>query len=121
MKLINKLLFTFKCAIKGIYWGLKSEWTLKFDILFLIIVYLGFSFLHISYAEWMFVILISAFVICTEFINTCIEKILDLTNPNFEIKVQKIKDMAAAASLFAAIFSFAIGVMILIKHWPHGT
>jgi len=49
-------------------------------------------------------------------INTAIEQLVDLVEPNQNPLAGKIKDIAAAAVLIAAITSVIIGLIIL---WPY--
>ncbi len=70
--------------------------------------------LHISSLEWLTVILCIAFVITTELLNTTIEKLADIIEPNQNKQIGLVKDMAAGAVLFAAIGAAVIGFIVFI-------
>ena len=82
-------------------------------VVFLIVLIAAWWF-HISALEWCAVIGISALVITLEVVNTCVEKLCDLIEPNQHPVIRQIKDMAAAAVLIAAISSVAIACCVFL-------
>ena len=56
-------------------------------------------------------------VIITETINTTIERLCDLVQPNKDPKIAYIKDLSAGFVLMAAIYSIVILVWIIIHTW----
>ncbi len=70
--------------------------------------------LHISAVEWMFIIGCIAMVTALEMLNSCLEKLCDMVQPNFHPTIKIIKDVSAAAVTIAAIASVIIGVIIFL-------
>ncbi len=70
--------------------------------------------LHINITEWILIVLVSGLVWTAEFINTTIEKIADLTNPEINPKVKLIKDYAAASVLVSAVVALIVGGLIFV-------
>lgn len=69
-------------------------------------------FLNVSDIEFVIVLICIAMVIAFEIINSAIEKLCDIVEPNRSEKIKIIKDMSAAAVLIVAIASFVIGIII---------
>lgn len=109
-------ILSFKYAIKGIKTVLWAEHNFRIHLIAaLIVVFIGF-YLNVSHQDWLWLILAIALVLVTEMINTAIEQIVDLAEPNQNPLAGKIKDIAAGAVLISAITSAIIGIMIL---WPY--
>lgn len=77
------------------------------------VIIIGISF-KISPIQWLCVLLCIGMVICLEIMNTAIEKLCNLINPNYNPTIKIIKDVAAAAVLLAAIVSLAVACVIFL-------
>lgn len=71
--------------------------------------------LHANNSQMLLIVLCCAAVIVAEMINTCLEKILDFIEPNYNEKVKVIKDMGAGFVLFTALIAAVIGMILLIQ------
>ena len=92
-------------SIKGAFLLLKTEHSIQAQsFIALLFVVAGFYF-EISDIEWLFQILAICLVLCAESLNTAIEKIADFIHPDYNNKIGFIKDVAAGAVFFAAIFA----------------
>lgn len=67
--------------------------------------------LHISLADWRWIVLAIALVWITEALNTAIEALCDLVSPGYNAAIKVAKDVSAAAVLVASFAAFLIGVM----------
>lgn len=76
---------------------------------------LGFIF-DIKRWEWAMVALAIGLVFITECINTSIEFLTDLVSPGFNEKAGKVKDLASAAVLIAAIVAVFIGLIVFFPY-----
>ena len=76
---------------------------------------LGFI-LNINVTEWCIILICIGAVLSLEMINTAIEHLVDLVEPNFNPKAGAVKDLAAGAVLIVVIVSVVIGVMIFGKY-----
>lgn len=109
-------ILSFKYAIKGIKTVLWAEQNFRIHLLAtFIVIALGF-YLNVSNQDWLWLTLAIALVLVTEMINTAIEQLVDLAEPNHNPNAGKIKDIAAGAVLVSAITSAIIGAIIL---WPY--
>jgi len=104
---------SFLYAGKGIIAAFKERNFIIHLIFTCAVIFLGF-YLNISTWQWMAIIISIAMVLCTELINTAIEKTIDLLHPDYHPKAGLIKDLAAAAVLVASISAIAIGLMVFI-------
>ncbi|MHC1775302.1 MAG: diacylglycerol kinase family protein [Lentimicrobium sp.] len=68
--------------------------------------------LKISLTKWMIVLILFAMVISTEFINSALERLADLVEPNKNSHIRDLKDIAAGAVLLTSIVSVIIGIII---------
>lgn len=72
-------------------------------------------FLNISAIEWFAILICIGAVLALEMINTAIEHLVDLVEPNYNPKAGAIKDLAAGC-LSISIISALIGIMIFGKY-----
>ncbi len=75
----------------------------------------GFVF-HITYIEWVLIVLAAALVFVAEAFNTAIEIDIDLTSPEFHPYARDTKDVAAGAVLLASIFAAVVGLIVFGHH-----
>ena len=66
----------------------------------------------IATGEWIAVVLSIGLVWVAEALNTAIEYATDLAHPNEHPEVKKLKDLAAAAVLFASIVALVFGIIV---------
>lgn len=70
--------------------------------------------LKISPSEWFDIILIIAFVLILELINTALESIVDIASPEIQEKARIAKDVSAGAVLVASLAATSIGAIIFL-------
>ncbi len=110
LKRVNSFYF----AIRGIFLFFEEGVHAKIHgITTVVVIFLGFYF-KISRNEWFFVLIVCALVLCTEAINTAIEKLTDMVSPNYNKQAEFVKDVAAGAVLIAALFAITIGLIIFL-------
>lgn len=75
---------------------------------------LGFV-LHISTAEWLAVIIATGLVLSLESINNALEVLADYAcNKEMHPAIKKVKDLAAAGVLIAALAALAVGLVVFL-------
>ena len=103
---------SFACAFRGITALLRSEVHARIHLVATIVVlYLGW-WLDISAGEWIAIVLAIGIVWVAEALNTAIEYVADLAHPDEHPEVKKLKDLAAAAVLFASIAALVVGILV---------
>ena len=71
-------------------------------------------YFQISKWEWLWIVLSIGLVLSAEIFNSAIENLTDLVEPEQNPKAGKVKDLAAAAVLIAAITTLIIGLIIFL-------
>jgi diacylglycerol kinase (ATP) len=106
---------SFACAFRGIAALLKSEVHARIHLVATVaVIALGWWF-EITRNEWITIVLSIGLVWVAEALNTAIEYVADLAHPDEHPEVKKLKDLAAAAVLFASIAGLVVGLIIF---WP---
>ena len=101
-------------AIDGIEYAVNHERNVKIEMLFGILVSIAGFLFHISIFEWLVILLTIAMVITLEFINTAIERVVDLVTTDYKELAKSAKDVAAGAVLFMSLFSVIIGIVVFL-------
>ncbi len=114
---MNSLLKSFGFAIQGIIHLLKNERNFKIQFVVFILVLVVSYFLEITKKEWIIVLFCSMLVLSLEGINTSIERLCDENQPQFNLNIKIIKDVAAGAVLIASIFSAIIGLIVFLPYF----
>jgi diacylglycerol kinase len=70
--------------------------------------------LRISTNEWLLVMVCIGFVIALEMLNTAIENLCNVVQEEYHPIIKIVKDVAAAAVMWAAIISIIIGLIIFL-------
>ncbi len=106
------LLQSIKNSLNGISEVFLEERNLKIHVVALcinIVLIFGLKLSHIDAS----IILICCFlVIGFEIFNTCIEKICDRIEPNFDPTIGQIKDISAGAVSIICICAIVVGILI---------
>lgn len=103
-------------TIKGLLWILRNERNFQIEVFGLIINLFLIVFFGLSNIETALILLCCFFVLVTEALNTCVEKICDYIQPEFDSRIGIIKDLAGGAVMLATISSVCVGVLI---YWPY--
>lgn len=64
----------------------------------------------------MIILLCIGMVMSLEIINTSIEHLVNIVNPDFNEKAGKVKDLAAAAVLVASMIAAITGLLVFLPH-----
>ena len=110
-KLINSFKFAFQ-GLKSAFSGQSFRIVCFFAALAIILMIVLGLFLQ----EKIIVILLIALVLSFELINSQIENILNILQPNHEQKIKIIKDMSAAAVLVVSLSALIIGILIFLPY-----
>lgn len=111
---VSKRIQSFGFAFNGLKVLIREEHNARIHLLAVICVTIaGFAF-KISSLEWIAVVVAFGFVIALEIVNSAIENMADFVSPEKHEMIKKIKDLAAAAVLIAAITAFIIGLIIFV-------
>lgn len=101
-------------ALEGIKTAHKEEPNFKIHFAIAILVLILAGFLGFSSTEWLLLLFTISFVLVVEFINTSLEDVVNLINPEVHPLAKKAKDVMAAAVLISAITSVLVGVTLFL-------
>lgn len=111
---MRKLINGFKYAFKGLAYAAKTQLNFRVHLVATLTAVTMGIYLHISTAEWCWIIACIAMVLIMELLNTAIEILTDLVSPEWNVKAGHVKDVSAAAVLLTAIFALVTGCIIYI-------
>lgn len=103
-------------AIKGSMWMLKSERNFQIEVLALVINLFLIVFLKVTELEAAIILIVSFAVLSLEILNTCVEKVCDIIQPEYDERIKIIKDMAAGSVFLMSIASVFVGILIYAKY-----
>jgi len=101
-------------AFKGMVILIKTEASIKIQLVIAAVVTIAGFYFNISSTEWMLQIAMIGLVMSIEGLNTAVEYIADFVHPEHHKKIGLIKDIAAGAVFIAAIVAVIIGLIIYI-------
>ncbi len=111
---IKKTIYSFKYALKGIYWMIFHENNAKVHLLATILVLFLGCYFKISHNDWRWIVLSIALVWAFELINTAIEKTIDLVTKEKNKFAGTAKDLMAGAVLIVSLFALYIAFSIFL-------
>ncbi|MBN1400225.1 MAG: diacylglycerol kinase family protein [Anaerolineae bacterium] len=100
-------------ALAGLSYVLQSERNARIHLIIAALVVVCGLWVGISPYEWALLTLTIALVFCSEVLNTAIELMVDIAQPERDLIAKHAKDMAAGATLVAALAAAIVGVLIL--------
>lgn len=111
---MNKFIKAFVYAFNGLIIFFKNETNGRLQLIAALAAIALSAFLKISVNEWLCIIICISSVISLEMINSAIEKLCNMINPEFHPAIKIIKDISAASVLWASFFSAIIGTIIFL-------
>jgi diacylglycerol kinase len=111
---VRKLVNSFKFAIEGIAYCVKSQRNMKIHLCAAIIVSVLGWWQQLPFAKIAILVFAVALVLLAEMFNTAIEAVVDIISPQYNPQAKIAKDVAAGAVLLAALVSLAIGYIVFL-------
>ena len=105
---------SFKFAFRGLWSLLKNEHNSRIHFLAAIVAIALGLILKINPYEWSLLIIVIGIVFLTELLNSSLETLADIVDPDWNERIRKAKDYAAAAVLISAIIAVVAGGLIFI-------
>ncbi len=108
----------FGYAFRGIAFGVINERNMRFHVsmfVYMMFFLLHYDFFEVSKTQFAILLMMSSLVMAGELFNTGIERAADAATLEKNEFVKTAKDAAAGAVLVLAIFSVAVGIIILYQ------
>jgi diacylglycerol kinase len=100
--------------MRGLLSLLENEHSSRIHLVAAIVaIGLGIIF-KLNHYEWSLLIIVTGIVFLTELLNSSIESLADLIDPEWNELIMKAKDYGAAAVLISAIVAIVVGGLIFI-------
>jgi len=104
---------SFQYAFSGVLYVIRTQPNAWIHSSFTIGVILLSIWLKISKHDWQIIIIAITLVWIMEFLNTTLEKVVDLIGTDQNVLAKHAKDIGAASVLIAAILSVILGLLSL--------
>lgn len=101
-------------AFKGLVTLIKTENSIKLQLIIAALVTVAGFYYKISTTEWLIQLVMIAMVMSVEGVNTAIEHIADFVHPEQHNKIGLIKDIAAGAVFIASIIAVIVACVIYL-------
>lgn len=111
---LRRLPGNFRDAFSGIKVLFRSENNARIHFIILLLVIIAGIILKISTVHWIAIALAAGLVLTTECLNTSIEYLCDSIMPEYDSRIKKAKDLAAASVLISAVVSVVVGLIVFI-------
>jgi diacylglycerol kinase len=109
---INRRAQSFRHAGRGLLLLCLTQWNFRVHLAAGTgAICLGCYF-RLAAIEWLFLITAIALVLCTEALNTALERTVDLLEPKLHPLARDAKDLGAAAVLIASLVALIVGLII---------
>ncbi len=113
-KWVSRVIQKFMYAVIGILITIREEKSLLTHLIVsFFIVALGIT-VRLSETKWVLLVLTISIVMAFEVVNTAMEALVDMISFHYNLKVKKVKDIAAGATLVVVIGAVIIGFIIFI-------
>jgi len=111
-----KILQSFVYAFRGLAALFCTQRNARIHLLAVVTVVTTGLFTGVSRTEWCILVICMAMVISLEALNSAIEKLADIVNPDYDSGIGAAKDLAAAAVLIASLASIVIAIIIFAPY-----
>ncbi|HEY3406155.1 MAG TPA: diacylglycerol kinase family protein [Ohtaekwangia sp.] len=118
---MKSFLRSFQYAWNGLRQALREERNLRVQLSVAIAVIVAGFYFRITNAEWCILLICIGLVLGFELLNSALENLVDLVQPERHPLAGKVKDMGAAAVLTVSFASLVAGVIIFWKYISHWT
>lgn len=112
--MIKKHTISFKNAINGLLWVLKTQPNYRIHLFFSFAALGAGYFLKISYEEFLTILVLIAAGLAIETVNTAIEATNDAIDTKWREEIKIAKDISSAAVLIFSFFAFVTACIIFI-------
>lgn len=115
-KIIDRLR-SFNHAFRGIGEALLSEHNLWLHLVAAALVLFFGLWFDISRSDWTIILICIGSVLAAELFNTSIELLADQVTEEHNVRIGKVKDIAAGGVLVLSITALIIGVLVFLPYF----
>ena len=111
----HSVINSFPFAFNGLKTAFKNEPNFRIDLVIGILTLLAAIILRVPATNFAILVLTMGLVMALELLNTMIEALVDLVNPNIHPLAKIVKDVSAGAVLISAVTALVVGFLIFGK------
>ncbi|MDO8610370.1 MAG: diacylglycerol kinase family protein [bacterium] len=112
--MLKKHVHSFKNAYAGLKWVITTQSNFRIHVFLSFLSIVGGFFFHVSYEEFLIIVVLICVGLVIEIVNTAIEETIDALDKNPREEIRIAKDVSASAMLVFSIGSFLIASIIFI-------
>ena len=105
---------SFKNAWRGVTVFVRQEHNAWIHCTMTVLVIIAGLLFRISTAEWIAVIFAIGLVLAAEAVNSAIERLSDVVQPEKDDRIRDVKDISAGAVLICAVTAVIIGIIVFL-------
>lgn len=110
------LLWSFRFALRGVAWGLRTQRNLRIHFAAAGLVLLASAAFPVSRIEGIFLLGAVVAVPVAELFNTALEAAVNLAVDRIHPLARVAKDVAAAAVLLSSVYAVGVGLLVFGEH-----
>ena len=107
-------LASFKNAWRGVTVFVRQEHNAWIHCAMTVLVIIAGLLFHISTDEWIAVFFAIGLVLAAEAVNSAIERLSDVVQPEKDDRIRDVKDISAGAVLICAVTAAIIGIIVFL-------
>jgi diacylglycerol kinase (ATP) len=115
------VLDSFNYALEGIIHVLRTQRNLRIHFAIAIVVIAAAAALGVERLELIALLIVIAFVLVAEMVNSAIEGAIDAATTSFDPNAKLAKDVAAGAVLISTVTAIAVGYLVFAHAAAHRT
>lgn len=104
---------SFVHAWRGLRLAFKSERSFRVQAFIGLLVAGVAMMMPLPWWQRISLLIVTTFVLVLELVNSCIERLVDLTRPRLDEQAKDVKDLMAGAVFVTSIAAAAVGLVIL--------
>jgi diacylglycerol kinase len=113
---LKKKIESVRHSFSGIRIAWRGEFNFKLNVIYALMALILSWSLHLSRIEFLIVLFAIGFVLAAEILNTTLEELCDKHQQTYDLRIAKIKDLAAAFVFVASTTSLIVSCVIFIPH-----
>ncbi|MBI4598827.1 diacylglycerol kinase [Candidatus Uhrbacteria bacterium] len=116
MTRFSRFIRSLRHALRGVRVVFRSEQSFRLQCVFATLAVLLLLILPVSGFQAVVILLLIGLVLVLEMVNSVLERLVDALKPRMHPVVGDIKDIMAAAVLFASLTACVIGAVVFLPH-----
>ncbi|TWT49978.1 Undecaprenol kinase [Thalassoglobus neptunius] len=112
----DSFLASLKIAIRSLFEAAATERNFRIQLAIAVAVIVAGLILGLTTIEWIVIAICIGGVLSAELINTAIESVVDLLQPEIDERARRAKDFAAGSVLVVSITAAVVGLLVFSRH-----